>query len=303
MRFLAVVPLLAASAMAQEAERTTPVEQPSRATFTLSAWGEGVARTELNNAPGDVQVSRFGANFEADFKLGEHSTLIFRAQNEESLYSFRNATGFAGGFSKPWDDCFENVLNIEFIQPLSESWFVLAEVEAINSQEKSADFSDSLTYGGLFAVNYIWNKDLITGIGVAPHTRLEDNFSVLPWVNLRWKIAPQWSLNSTTNEHGEGAEFVFTPNETIALGLGFQHEAREFRLNTDGAAPRGVAQERRFPIYVRATWTISPHFTLEGRIGAVAGQTYRLEDSTGAILNKIDGKTAGFGGLILTVNF
>lgn len=267
---------------------------------TLSLGGEYGTSANFKDAPGDVSVARSEAKLNLTFPAGERGRVNVGLASEASFYNFDGATAFAPGFTEPWDDAFRHRLRFLYSRraSLHVAWFLSGYVSVAG--EAGAKFQDSVTYGGYAGVNYLISDTLTLGLGVFASTQLEDDPTVFPFLTVDWEIVPGLTLSNTA-EQGPGGQLAWKPFEDWTFVIGGEYAAREFRLDGDGAQPRGVGQDRRIRAYLGASWAATSQVTLSGRFGIDFHQEYELQSPAGNEVSQVDADPSAF--LSLEVKF
>jgi hypothetical protein len=271
------------------------------AQFTLH--GDHAFSADLSDAPGSVSIDRATAELVMHFPAGERSRLDIDLGAEASFYHFDNATGFAAGFTKPWDDVQIYNLQVTYNHQSTPQWAWYVGGAVSSSLEQGADFGKSVT-GGLFAgADYTFSPKFSAGLGLYIRSRLEDNGVVLPLWSLNWQIAEKWKLVSHTSIGVTGFTLSYDPSEAWTFLLDASYENREFRLDDSGAAPEGVGRDWRIPVALGAAWHASKQLTISGSLGVVAHQEYTLLNSDGDKLSQINTKPAALASINLVLSF
>jgi hypothetical protein len=287
---------------APAAKITTQESGPRpQAQFTVRGMHEFSG--DLKDSAGSVSIDRAGANFSMLFPVGDRSQLSVGLGSELSFYNFKDATGFASGFTEPWDDTEQLNGTVSFRSQATGqwSWYAGAGVDA--SLQRGADFERSVT-GGLFGgVNYGISERLNVGLGMVLRSRLEDNGQVLPIPSVHWRISDKWSLGTSTGVAGSGAALTYRATEDLSFALEGAYETREFRLDDSAAAPDGVGRDHRIPISVSAAWNITHQIAVGGRVGVDVYQEYTLVDSSSNEVAKVKTDPSIFIGASLVISF
>jgi hypothetical protein len=298
----ATTPVPPPNAPVQPVEEATKQTPPStQAIVTL--YGEHTFSADLKDSPGSVAIDRAGADLAMRFSVGDRSRLSLDLGSEASWYHFDNATGFASGSTRPWDDTYQLNGTVTFSSQATRQWSWYFGAGADESVESGADWDKGVT-GGIFGgVNYGFSEHFSAGLGAVLRSRLEDRALIRPIISLDWQIAEQWRLASHSGVGTSGATLSYKPFETVTFTLDGAWEDREYRLDDDAAAPDGVARDLRIPFSLGATWNITRQVALSGHAGITAYQQYQLLDSDGNKMSEIKTKPAFLAGASLTISF
>lgn len=281
------------------AARSGPPEG-SEASFVVG--GTHAFRADFEDDTGKIGVTRAEADFGLTIPVAEHRWLDVEIFYERSWYHFKDVTGFGAGVSDPWDDAQTLRLTLGYRVGLSARWSYFVGAFLDSSGEDGADFSDSLTYGGLGGVGYRVNDNLELGLGVLVASRLEDDPWVIPLPRLDWKLGEKVRLRVGGSR--AGGALTWDVSESVTLALEAAYRSREYRLE-DGnpAAPEGVMRDRQVPVGLALTWRASPHVWVGARAGFVAWQEYEMLDRDGVRLAEKEADATPYVGASLRVAF
>ena len=273
-----------------------------QAGVSLNLGGVYSFGSDLSDGPGDVAVTRAFAGVAARFPVLEATQLTLGIESEYSWYDFSGATAFAPS-GEPWDDVQEIALSLGVQHRVSEQWTVTVGGTIDSSLEIGADFGDSLTYGGAIGAVYSFSEDLSLGLAVGIRSQLEDDVLVLPLPVIDWRINERWRVGSVRDFGVVGLGVTFTPSEKWSFVLSSGVQAREFRLDDEGAAPDGVGRDWRVPIALRAGYTVTPNFVVAVFGGVDVWGELTLDDRNGNEIAEDELEPAAFVGGGVTIRF
>lgn len=297
----------ASAAMAQDAAKTNdaPAAAPAEksngpeVSFRLGGFGEYHLKTDLDNH-GDVSLSRAGGEVGVNVPFGKTIFLDVAFREEVSWYNFSNAIDL-GGTDSPWDGpLYDHRLISSLFVRHNDNWsYTLAGSIAWSHEDSTA--SDSMTGGGIGIVTYSFNDNFSLSAGVSAASRLERSARIVPLISIDWKLNDQWRLSGRgvgrLANRGPGLALLYSPSETWTFGVGASYETREWRLDDQGVAPDGVAEDARVPIEFSAVWKPSKRFSLTGTIGVDAWAEYSLYDKNGDRIGDAQADPTVFAGL------
>jgi hypothetical protein len=281
---LTIVSAMALPALAQPATtdgKPTPSglerpEGPWRTRFELSADYD--LGSDLKDTPGEVSVFRAGADFGVSVPAWERGIFNFGLGYSRWYYDFDNANQLGLGADKPWEDTQGLGFSATFVFRQTNKFVWTAGAFANSSMELNADFSDSMTFGGLAGFSYALTENFRVGPAIVVSTVLEDTVRVIPGLLFDWKIAERWSL---TNESRPGLSLNYEATDSLELSLSGFWVSNEFRLDDDGAASGGVGRDRLVPIRLAAEWKATEKLTLIGKVGVIMFREFEVNNSNG----------------------
>lgn len=296
--------LVSIPAMAQE-EATTPATPDPRTAHRPLEWFVKIPTelgfsTSLDNSPGDVTISRIGAEVGVGIPIATMALLDLGFDYEYSRYQFDNATGFIAGVSSPWEDVHRETLRARFSQRQTRqlAWFVGGSLGW--SAEEGAELADSVFgsfYGG---ATYYVSQSLRLGGLLGVQSRIEDDPLVLVVPIIDYELDPQWRL---TNAGRPGLSIYYTPQQQWTLSLGAWYDYRDIRLDDNGPVPSGVVRERSVPILFGVTHRPTSNMTIEVGLGVRVGGEFQLDDSAGNEMVEIESNPAPFLSFAVGVKF
>jgi hypothetical protein len=254
-----------------------------RISFELK--GSHAFQADFDGTPGSVAVTRAGAEVGLMIPLAEKTRLGFSLDWNASFYDFTDATGFAAGFSEPWEDVHEIGFNANVGGSLGGKWGYVVGATIRSSGEDGAEFSDTLTYGGFASVSHQCTESFSASIGVFVRSRLEDDALIIPIPGIDWKISEQWRLTSMNQP---GLFVLYSASDAWTLSLGARYESSEFRLNDRDAAPEGIGRETGVPIEFGVEYRPSRNITLGATAGTYVYREFELDDRNGNDLSDFE---------------
>jgi hypothetical protein len=272
----------------------------SKVNFSAGAGATWIGAADLDNSPGELAISRVRAHIAASLRVSETADIAIRFDSEFSFYDFDNASGLIAGTTEPFDDARSLTITpiySDFHQN-GWAWFVGGRIQS--SGESGADFSDTITGGGLGGASYQVTPSLRLGAGISVSDNLaEDDVFVLPFPIIQWDITGDLRLETA----GRGARLAYQLHEdwTLALEAGF--ERREYRLDDNGPLPGGAVIDQSFPVALAATFRPDPRFEVVGRIGSHVYADLEFYNAAGNEIADDERDAALFAGIDLQIRF
>ena len=210
-------------------------------------------------------------------------------------YDFSGDSGFAG--LRPW----YNIHSFRFSVPVrlkyGNNWSVFVMPTIRTTVESGADFDDAITGGGFAGFSYRFSDRLTIGPGIGAVTQIEDSTSVFPVLILNWKMTDRLSLETGRGlgaTQGPGMTLKWKATNSLNLSIGGRYERLRFRLDKSGVAPKGIGDDRSFPIFGAVSYQFSRKIQGSLLVGVKFGGELRLEDEKGNELSESDYASTGF---------
>ena len=254
---------------------------------------------------GEYDATRLGINLGSSIAFNKQLQLGLNLSYQHDHYSFSGSSGFAA--LDPWDDI--NTLrfaaNVRY--QINEQWGLFGGPIIAYSAENGADFSDSLTGGGIIGATYQVNPTLTLGLGIGAISQLEDSAAIFPIIVLNYQIDDQLSIRSGRGGVGSGGggglEIAWQFRDEWNISLGANYATRRFRLNDEDIAPDGIGEENLIPIYATLTYSPRPQTSIALTAGFIASGELTIEDEDGDEITEEDIDPVPFVGLRATFRF
>lgn len=253
---------------------------------------------------GSFSVNRLFVQGGPGYTIGDGRQVSFSVGYGFDGYDFSGHHGLAA--LKPWGDVHSLRFSIPLRWRFDNKWSAFVGPTLRFTAESGADFNDAVSGGGFAGVAYRVNDRLTIGPGIGILTQLEDSTRVIPVLIIDWKITDTLSLNTGRGVGatlGPGLALNWKPTSQWDLTAGGRMESLRFRLDDDGEVPGGIGDDRAFPIYLGAVYSITP-LIQAGLFGGVeVGGKLRLEDENGRKITEQDHDTTGFLGVTFSARF
>jgi hypothetical protein len=202
------------------------------------------------------------------------------------------ATDFSPGAQigghDPWSEIQSLRISAPVIVDLTEKWRMLAIPILRFTAEDAADWNDGLTGGGIIGFSYQIGKRLRLGPGIGVLSELEDDPSVFPVILIDWRPTDRIRFEtgrSLGSSQGPGLLATYTFLPWLEASLGFRYEKQRFRLESNGSARGGIAEDRGFPVLAGLKIGY-PFAELTAFVGARFGGEFRISDAEGNELTR-----------------
>jgi hypothetical protein len=281
-------------------KRTAP--EPGWSTF----FGGGYVhqfKTDMDDGgrfSSDRLAIRGGVTYASDYRRSASLALGYGFDR----YDFSGNSGFAA--LRPWKHINSYRMSAPVRAGFKEAWTVFLIPTLQFFAESGADLGDALRGGGFVGISYRFGDRLTLGPGIGVMSQIEDSASVFPVLIVKWKITDRLNLETGRGlgaTLGPGLVLRWEASDKWDLAVGGRFEKLRFRLDDNGIAPKGVGQDRAFPLFFGVSYRFSRRAQVSLLGGAELGGKLRLEDKKGNLIAKDDYETAGFGGMTFNVRF
>jgi len=191
----------------------------------------------------------------------------------------------------PWDDVNYWSLDIGGNWAVDEQWRMFANVGLASAYESGADFDEGLTLGGLLGGIYRVSDTLSIGPGIIASEQLEDGTDIFPILFIDWQIADNWKLATASGfgaTRGPGVQLLYQTDSSTEWFAGLRSESLRFRLDRDGIASHGVAEDEYFRLAVGINYRPNQATQVQAFLGYGFGGELKLDDSAGNRIAKED---------------
>lgn len=210
-------------------------------------------------------------------------------QYVNSSYDFDGSSGWA--LVDPWDDINSWTLDFGGNWSMDENWRLFANAGINSTYESGADFDDGLTLSGLLGGMYHYSDTLSIGPGIIVSEELEDGTDILPILFINWQIAENWKLATSSGfgaTQGPGLKLSYQTDSDFEVFAGLRSESMRFRLDREGIAPHGVAEDEYYRFAIGVDYRPSQAIQLQALIGYGFGGELKLDDANGNRIAKED---------------
>ena len=219
-------------------------------------------------------------------------------------YDFKGENAFSA--SKPWDDIHSFRISTPIRLTKGQNWSFFIVPTLRIAGESGADLSDSLTGGGFAGFAYRFNERFSIGPGIGIVTQIEDDTNVFPVLIINWKITDRLSFETGRGigaTLGPGISLNWKITEQLRFSFGGRYEKLRFRLDDNAETPKGIGQDKSFPVFLGLTYKFRSAATLSLIGGIETGGELQLEDQDGNELEKQDYESAPFLGFSFSYRF
>lgn len=273
-----LVPVSNAQSMGRIPAGTTVVSGSATGVYQFS--------TDLD-VGGDFSLTRIGLEADVVRGLDNGRAIGLGFDYAGDSYSFGNL-GEEDAVD-PWGTIHTYALGLYYMGNLSKDWTLRVAGSITSAGESSASFSDSLTYGLVFAATKTYSKDLTIGLGAGVFHGMEKTRGY-PFLAIRWQFAPGWTLQNPfrPGPAGPAGLEVAYKKDNWEFGLGGSYRSFRFRLGDDGVYANGIGENNSVPLFFRVSHPLSANLALDAYAGMLVGGSLEVETSEGSDLYKSD---------------
>lgn len=278
------------------------LEQIDHIVFTLrgtTVYGLG---GDLDDASGDVAVSRIATGVSVSTPVGDLGWLSVGIDSEFSFYDF-SATDLLPGGVEPLDQTAQLDFGAVLTAKLGDGWLLAIGATGGFAGTADAGFGDAFTGGAGATVSSQITENLRLGGGVFVRSQLEDDVLIIPILLIDWQINDRLMLATRGSTRGAGGELVYMLARDWDLSLDAAWERRDFRLDGSHPASNGVARDTRVPVALGLTFHKGRALIVRLRGGVDLFQEIEFETSSGSKLVETDIDPAGFASLDFSFSF
>jgi hypothetical protein len=258
--------------------------------------------TDLDSG-GSFDVQRHFLRFDIARFLDRHWTVGLGLSVDYERWNFSDIAGLAG--VDLWDEIFRPGISVPVFYSPGEKWRfgVIPSIDFAGAT--GAETSESLSYGAVLTAAYAVRPGLMVGAGTGIFERL-DQSEVFPYLVIDWKIDDRLRLTNPFRAGPvgpAGLELVYTPDDTLEMGVGGAYRSYRFRLDDSSAVADGIGEVDFWAPFLRVGWRLGNHYRLDINGGALVGGSIAIEDENGNDLGDTGYDTAPFIGVTLKGRF
>ena len=258
--------------------------------------------TDLDSG-GTFDVQRHFLRFDISRFIDQHWAVGIGLSFDYERWNFSGIDGLAG--VDLWDEIFRPGISIPIFYSTPDNWR-LGIIPSIDFAGASgAETSESLSYGAVLSAAYAFGPNLMLGLGTGIFERL-DQTEAFPFVVIEWQINDRLRLTNPFRAGPvgpAGLELVFTPNDTLEMGVGGAYRSYRFRLDDSSVVADGIGEVEFWAPFLRAGWRLGEHYRFDINGGALVGGSITIEDKNSSKLGETDYDPAPFIGVTIRGRF
>jgi hypothetical protein len=183
--------------------------------------------------------------------------------------------------ASPWSRVHGLNLALPILRRVRDRWTVLLSPSIGSYGASGAGFSDSVTWGAVFAATYAFREDRKLGFGAGVFDRIGQSRG-FPFVSIDWRLTERLRITNplTVGPTGPaGLELAYDISPKWELGAGGAYRSLRFRLEESGLEPNGIGEQRGIVTFGRILRVLGPKLELVLYAGLVLDGELRIEDA------------------------
>ena len=196
--------------------------------------------------------------------------------------------------ASPWDRVHGLNLSLPVIRRANEKWTMLVSPSIGSYGASGAAFSDTVTWGVVFAATYAFQPDRKLGFGAGVFDRIGQTRG-FPFISIDWRLTERWRLTNplTVGPTGPaGLELAYEIGPKWELGAGGAYRNIRFRLDERDLEPNGIGEQRGIVTFARLMHTFSPKLSLVVYTGLILDGELRIENEDAQQRRTVDHDSA-----------
>lgn len=277
-------------------------EGPPRSKINISYTPVYQMNTDLKSG-GEFDIQRHFLRFHLNQPMNRQWAVGLGLSFDYEQWDFSGIASLPG--IDLWDEIYRPGLSIPIFYSPTREWRLGVILSIDLAGASGAEISDSVSYGTVVSAAYVFNRDLMLGVGIGLFERL-DQTEIFPYVVINWKINDQFRISNPFRAGPvgpAGIELTFMPAGSWELGVGGTYRSYRFRLDDSSTIADGIAENTFWAPFVRLGWKIGKKYRFDFNGGVLSGGTLSIEDANGNALSETDYDTAPFVGATLKGSF
>lgn len=279
-------------------ELDSAAARPKRERYVeVSGFADAHGASSLEGG-GDVSMQHGGWSVVLGTELQGERLAAFGISTEAYFYNFGGGNALVPGASEPFNDLYRTRVSGVVRTPSSDGLGWFSGFELALSGEDEAPTNESLAVGGLGGVRYHAGAALDVELGVAAQSRLEDDPWFWPYIGVAWHPTDALTLEA----RGTSLEGRLALDRHWSLFGRADYELRQFRLNDDNAASKGVFRDEEIRAGLGLAHSDASGLTFELFGGVEVWRELSALDENGARTAEVEADGAPFVALKLSLS-
>ncbi|MFI4917498.1 MAG: DUF6268 family outer membrane beta-barrel protein [Phycisphaerales bacterium JB060] len=234
---------------------------------------------------GDAVTTLTRTDFTLTWLASQRTRAIFDASNEFAFYDFDGASKVDPVAGDPFGSFTRQNLDVLVSHNLTRRWVVLGVGGVGLSRERNADVGDAVVWRAGLGATYYLTERISLGASLLVQSQLEGGVEVLPLpqVDATFRFDEQWSLKLATIG---GATLAYQATEELGFNLKLGYQERQYRLDDEGLAPRGVFQDKSVDLNLGVSWQPTPGLEVTAGVGSQLWRRFKIKDEDGGRVSR-----------------
>ena len=263
-------------------------QRPPMPTFIYTI-GQSIEATTVPNIDGGGKANSALTRTEFDviWLASRRTRAIFQFSNEFAFYDFDGAFRLDPVDGDPVGSMNRQNVDVLVSHNLHRQWSLIALGGSGLARERNADVGDSIVWRAGIGTAYQATENISIGVSVIATAEQEGNveFLPLPAIDATFDLDESWTLSLGTLS---GASLSYEANDKLSFELRAGYNERNYRLDEDGFAPEGVFQDKSIDLRLGVNWQPQPGLEIEAGIGSELWRRFKIEDSNGNRLRRVE---------------
>jgi len=207
--------------------------------------------TSFSDIPLNMSVTRYSIYSEFKFRLSPDWMFKIFPYGDISLYSFHSPFAFGAppAFTQNLRNAYALNLDATLAYQFAPGWSIVGGGRVSSGASTEANFSDSITGGGILALKKsFWNNAIDFTVGASYTSRLARSWHFLPYFDFDVNVLPKFvKMPLNVRLLYNGGLLSYRVTENLALTLQGRYDSRAYRLPA-------LLQTSQFTAAPKAVW-------------------------------------------------
>ncbi len=272
--------------------------------FTTSYLFTADPSQSLSDSQGKISVFRHRFDWSFIYLINKKIIPGFSFNYEHSNYDLSEISGTLGLRDAVMDQGMRLRFGPSLLIKISDHWSTFFAFYPNFSLEYGANWGNSFRYSSIAFASYRFNPKISLRFGVLViGSRPESGTLVIPIIGFEWKPNKKWETAIGGITDGPGIYVTYQVHKKIKLKLDASWVLHEFRLNNDGAIPKGVLEDMKVPIRLGMIYEPWTFISINPFVGSNVWSRYRIRNAQGEKVQTVYGKPSFTTGIGINVKY
>lgn len=234
---------------------------------------------------GDAVTTLTRTEFSLTWLASQRTRAIFELSNELAFYGFDGAFKVDPAEGDPFGSFNRQNLDALVSHSVTRRWVVLGVGGVGISRERNADAGEAIVWRAGVGATYYLTENISLGASLLAQSKLEGGVELLPLpqIDATFDLDERWSLRVATIG---GTTLRYQATDEMAFTLKAGYHERQYRLDSDGFAPRGVFQDKAIDLMLGALWQPAAGLEVTAGVGSQLWRRFKIMDEDGGRLSR-----------------